>query len=151
MNNYQVTQWCRHFMEEAVAEGDLCIDATMGNGHDTCLLSRLAGSRGHVYAFDIQPQAEAQAALWVQIHPQHMGHTEAGISVRHSGRLSYPKKAAAMINPLRQAFQHLGVPPGISPAPGISLGSGIDDYRILRQIGGLYLLKAQKVNRKGQT
>lgn len=57
MNNYQVTQWCRHFMEEAVAEGDLCIDATMGNGHDTCLLSRLAGSRGHVYAFDIQPQA----------------------------------------------------------------------------------------------
>lgn len=54
---YQITQWCRHFMELQVRQGDLCIDATMGNGHDTELLCRLAGESGRVLAFDIQEQA----------------------------------------------------------------------------------------------
>ncbi len=34
--------------------GDLCMDATMGNGHDTAFLSSLAGTEGQVLAFDIQ-------------------------------------------------------------------------------------------------
>lgn len=59
MKNYQITQWCRHFMEQTVSEGDICIDATMGNGHDTCLLSKLSGNSGRVYAFDVQSQALA--------------------------------------------------------------------------------------------
>ena len=45
--NYQITQWCAHFITEQVKEGDLCIDATMGNGNDTLLLSRLCGEKGH--------------------------------------------------------------------------------------------------------
>ena len=55
--NYQITQWCAHFITEHVKEGDLCIDATMGNGNDTLLLSHLCGEKGHVLAFDIQEQA----------------------------------------------------------------------------------------------
>ena len=43
--NYQITQWCAHFISEHVKEGDLCIDATMGNGNDTLLLSRLCGGK----------------------------------------------------------------------------------------------------------
>lgn len=57
MKNYQITQWCHHFIKEQVAPGDLCIDATMGNGHDTLLLSNLTGAEGQVLAFDIQPSA----------------------------------------------------------------------------------------------
>ncbi|HIS25754.1 MAG TPA: SAM-dependent methyltransferase [Candidatus Pullilachnospira intestinigallinarum] len=57
MNTYQITEWCSHFVREHVVPGDLCIDATMGNGHDTLLLSRLAGSAGRVLAFDIQQAA----------------------------------------------------------------------------------------------
>ena len=57
MKNYQNTQWCSRFIEEQVKEGDICIDATMGNGNDTLLLSRLAGPDGQVLAFDIQEQA----------------------------------------------------------------------------------------------
>lgn len=57
MENWQVTEWVRHFIREQVKEGDLCIDATMGNGSDTLLLARLAGPDGHVMAFDIQEQA----------------------------------------------------------------------------------------------
>ena len=57
MKNFQITQWSTHFIEEQVKPGDFCIDATMGNGNDTLLLSRLCGESGQVLAFDIQEQA----------------------------------------------------------------------------------------------
>lgn len=40
-----------------VSEGDKVIDATAGNGHDTLALAKLVGSKGKVYAFDIQETA----------------------------------------------------------------------------------------------
>lgn len=57
MKNYQITQWCAAFIRQQVQEGDFCIDATMGNGNDTLLLSQLCGKSGKVLAFDIQEQA----------------------------------------------------------------------------------------------
>jgi tRNA1(Val) A37 N6-methylase TrmN6 len=57
MKNYQVTQWCHHFIREHVKAGDICIDATAGNGNDTLLLCELVGETGKVIAFDIQEQA----------------------------------------------------------------------------------------------
>ena len=57
MKNYQITEWCRLFIAQQVREGDLCIDATAGNGHDTLFLSQLAKSSGQVLAFDIQKEA----------------------------------------------------------------------------------------------
>ena len=52
--NYQITGWCAHLICQHVKKGDLCIDATMGNGNDTLLLSQLCGNTGRVLAFDIQ-------------------------------------------------------------------------------------------------
>ena len=57
MKNYQITSWVHHFLEDHVQPGDVCIDATMGNGNDTALLSKLAGKNGKVVAFDIQQMA----------------------------------------------------------------------------------------------
>ena len=57
MKRYQITEWCHHFMENHVKEGDLCIDATAGNGNDTLFLCGLVGSDGKVIAFDIQEEA----------------------------------------------------------------------------------------------
>ena len=57
MKNYQITSWVHHFLEDHVKPGDICIDATMGNGNDTALLSKLAGETGRVVAFDIQQLA----------------------------------------------------------------------------------------------
>ncbi len=57
MKSYQITQWVHHFLEDHVQPGDICIDATMGNGNDTALLSKLAGENGRVIAFDIQQLA----------------------------------------------------------------------------------------------
>ncbi len=57
MKNYQITEWCHHFIRNHVQEGDICIDATAGNGNDTQLLCELVGDTGKVFAFDIQEQA----------------------------------------------------------------------------------------------
>ena len=57
MKNYQITSWVHHFLEDHVQPGDICIDATMGNGNDTALLSKLVGEKGKVIAFDIQQMA----------------------------------------------------------------------------------------------
>jgi len=48
-----------NFARERLGENfdGLAIDATAGNGHDTLFLAQLAGTRGRVASFDIQPQA----------------------------------------------------------------------------------------------
>jgi tRNA1(Val) A37 N6-methylase TrmN6 len=57
MKNYQITEWCHHFIRDHVKEGDFCIDATAGNGNDTQLQCELVGNTGKVLAFDVQEQA----------------------------------------------------------------------------------------------
>ena len=47
----------KYFILEHLKEGDVAVDFTMGNGHDTEFLSKTVGENGHVYAFDIQEQA----------------------------------------------------------------------------------------------
>ena len=47
----------KHFILTHLGEGDVAVDFTMGNGHDTEFLSKTVGESGHVYAFDIQAQA----------------------------------------------------------------------------------------------
>ncbi len=56
-NRFQITEYCHHFLEEYISEGDCCIDATAGNGNDTEFLCQRAGKTGKVYAFDIQKEA----------------------------------------------------------------------------------------------
>lgn len=56
-NRFQITEFCHHFLEEYIKEGDLCIDATAGNGNDTEFLCQMVGASGKVYAFDVQEMA----------------------------------------------------------------------------------------------
>jgi tRNA A58 N-methylase Trm61 len=48
-------------VKESLREGDLAIDATAGNGHDSAFLAECVGASGRVVAFDIQPEAIVQA------------------------------------------------------------------------------------------
>ena len=59
MRKYQITEWCLRFIRDHVKEGDICIDATAGNGNDTLALCQLVGEYGKVIAFDIQETAIA--------------------------------------------------------------------------------------------
>ncbi len=47
----------KKFILEHLHDGDIAVDFTMGNGHDTEFLSKTVGENGHVYAFDIQASA----------------------------------------------------------------------------------------------
>ncbi len=47
----------KQFILTHLKEGDVCVDYTMGNGHDTEFLSKTVKESGHVYAFDIQSAA----------------------------------------------------------------------------------------------
>ena len=47
----------KHFILTHLGEGDIAVDFTMGNGHDTEFLSKTVGEHGHVYAFDVQEMA----------------------------------------------------------------------------------------------
>ncbi|MDD1510590.1 class I SAM-dependent methyltransferase [Priestia megaterium] len=53
----RILPFARTLLTNAVAQGDVAIDATAGNGHDTLFLANLVGDTGYVYGFDIQPQA----------------------------------------------------------------------------------------------
>jgi len=52
-----ILKFAHSILEEALLPGNVAVDCTMGNGHDTLLLARLTGQAGHVYAFDIQQDA----------------------------------------------------------------------------------------------
>ena len=41
----------KYFILKHLREGDVAVDFTMGNGHDTEFLSKTVGENGHVYAF----------------------------------------------------------------------------------------------------
>lgn len=47
-------------IEEYIKPGDVVIDATAGNGHDSLVLAKIVGTGGKVYAFDVQSSALEQ-------------------------------------------------------------------------------------------
>jgi predicted methyltransferase len=53
----RILPFARKLLENAVKPGDITIDATLGNGHDTLFLAQLVGENGRVYGFDIQADA----------------------------------------------------------------------------------------------
>lgn len=49
--------WAQLMMRDRLRSGNVAIDATLGNGHDTLFLARIVGAEGHVHGFDIQSAA----------------------------------------------------------------------------------------------
>ena len=73
-----LTQLAHELLAEHLQPGDIAIDATAGNGHDTLFLARRVGPTGEVHAYDIQAEAlqetrrrvqEAGCDAWVRLHP----------------------------------------------------------------------------------
>lgn len=54
---HNALQFSHALLRQFIKNGDTVIDATMGNGNDTLLLSELVGKEGYVYSFDIQEAA----------------------------------------------------------------------------------------------
>lgn len=47
----------KEFISKFVGEGDVVVDATLGNGYDAIFLAGLVGDKGMVIGFDVQQQA----------------------------------------------------------------------------------------------
>ncbi len=54
MTRTSLPETCHHIIREHLQAGDIALDATCGNGHDTLFLQQLIGNTGILYAFDIQ-------------------------------------------------------------------------------------------------
>lgn len=57
INWYSAAKLGHFFLSEVLRPGDLAIDGTMGNGHDTLMLAKAVGTNGRVLSFDIQEKA----------------------------------------------------------------------------------------------
>jgi len=57
-----LTEQAHELFRTALQPGDIAIDATAGNGHDTLFLAQQVGSTGIVFAFDLQAVAIAKTA-----------------------------------------------------------------------------------------
>jgi glycine/D-amino acid oxidase-like deaminating enzyme/predicted methyltransferase len=47
----------KRYLSECIKPGDVVVDATVGNGHDTEFLARCVGPAGKVFGFDVQSEA----------------------------------------------------------------------------------------------
>ncbi|KIL46406.1 tRNA (mnm(5)s(2)U34)-methyltransferase [Jeotgalibacillus campisalis] len=68
MNFDRILPYARQLLERVVDKGDVVVDATVGNGHDTLYLAQLVGEHGRVYGFDIQQEAIDETASKLEEH-----------------------------------------------------------------------------------
>lgn len=76
MINERAIEAAQRVVREVVRAGDVVVDATVGNGHDTVFLAQLVGPAGRVLGFDVQAAAiastrhrvdEAGVGAWVEL------------------------------------------------------------------------------------
>lgn len=65
----------KSFLAPHVNEGGIAVDFTMGNGNDTLWFSEKVGAGGHVYAFDIQPDAVARTKARMEAEAPYENYT----------------------------------------------------------------------------
>jgi len=53
----RIVPYAQQLLADVLSPGDLAVDLTAGNGHDTLFLQQQVTSTGHVVAFDIHPNA----------------------------------------------------------------------------------------------
>lgn len=85
MARLSLVQQAHQLITTALQAGDVAIDATVGNGHDTLFLANTVGVTGKVYGFDIQQQALDSAwqrldaaGVSGQVSLYHAGHETLG-------------------------------------------------------------------------
>lgn len=97
----RIIPFTHELIQQTVIPGDVVIDATCGNGHDTIMLSKAVQNTGTVYAFDIQKEAIEQTGTKLKqesltnvqlIHDSHE-HVDKHLADEHHGKV-----AAAIFN-----------------------------------------------------
>ena len=88
--------------DRAIRRGDLAVDATVGNGHDTLFLARSVGPEGRVVGFDIQQEALDETRHRVQADAPETSlrliHASHETMATHLGENAYGTVSAVMFN-----------------------------------------------------
>ncbi|MGN7478004.1 class I SAM-dependent methyltransferase [Solibacillus silvestris] len=131
----RVIQYAQTLLKRAVSEGDITVDATAGNGHDTLFLANLVGDDGYVYAFDIQKQA-VDATLH-RLLDNALEHRAIVLKDGHENVTKYINKQVAA------AIFNLGYLPGsnheIVTKPNTTI-QAIESLLNLLKVGGIIVL-----------
>ncbi|WP_216831552.1 class I SAM-dependent methyltransferase [Alkalihalobacterium elongatum] len=139
MNIDGILPFARILLEKVVHSGDIAIDGTAGNGHDTLFLAKRVGEHGRVYSFDIQEKAIEKTKKRVVEHAVEKQVTLLHKSHDHLSE-SIPKEHQGKI---KGAIFNLGYLPGgdkeIVTKPESTLSS-IEQLFEMLDIGGIIVL-----------
>lgn len=131
----RVLQYAQTLLKMSVSEGDIAVDATAGNGHDTLFLANLVGDDGYVYAFDVQK--EAVDATLHRLLDNALEHRAIVLNDGHENVANYIHK------PVSAAVFNLGYLPGsnheIVTKPNTTL-QAIESLLKLLKVGGMIVL-----------
>lgn len=114
----RVVPWAHDLLAQVLSPGDLALDLTAGNGHDTLFLQRRVGPQGRVVAFDVQERAlektaarlaDSGAAVVRHPGPAALSPVPPGVHLVHA---SHASLAACLDEPLQAAIANLGYLPG---------------------------------------
>lgn len=117
-NPTRLIPWAHHFLSEILRPGDLAVDLTAGNGHDTLFLFKAVGDGGQVLAFDLQQAAlertaerlhAAGAAVTLQTDRTPLPASIPGV---HLVRDCHSRLADYLHQPPRAIIANLGYLPG---------------------------------------
>ena len=131
----RVLQYAQTLLKSAVTEGDIAVDATAGNEHDTLFLAQLVGDDGFVYAFDVQKQA-VDATLH-RLLDNALEHRALVLKDGHENVAKYVNK------PVAGAIFNLGYLPGsdheVITRPNTTI-QALESLLKLLKIGGIIVL-----------
>lgn len=131
----RVIQYAQKLLQMSVSEGDIAVDATAGNGHDTLFLANLVGDDGYVYAFDIQK--EAVDATLHRLLDNALEHRAIVLNDGHENIANYVTK------PVAGAIFNLGYLPGsdhdIVTKPNTTI-QALESLLKLLKVGGMIVL-----------
>ncbi len=131
----RVLQYAQTLLKMSVSEGDIAVDATAGNGHDTLFLANLVGDDGYVYAFDVQK--EAVDATLHRLLDNALEHRAIVLKDGHENVANYIHK------PVSAAIFNLGYLPGsnheIVTKPNTT-NQAIESLLKLLKVGGMIVL-----------
>lgn len=131
----RVLQYAQTLLKSAIGDGDIAVDATAGNGHDTLFLAELVGDDGFVYAFDVQKQAVDATLHRLLDHA--LEHRAVVLKDGHENVAKYVDK------PVSGAIFNLGYLPGsdheVITRPNTTI-QALESLLKLLKIGGIVVL-----------
>lgn len=108
MKRISLINTAHDLIRDILHPGDIAIDATVGNGHDTLFLAEQVTPSGHVYGFDIQ-----QAAIDSALDKFRQAHIPECLTLIHASHADMSEKIpAALHGKIKAIMFNLGYLPG---------------------------------------